>query len=132
VTNYSKKYQVSYLQNKKNFDVYMEYKAQLTDYGKRYFDPFNRSGNLIKLVYDTDTNEVIYTTFKQLNFLKWALKNKVIKYVENNIDEINKDYQNSRKNKKEVPKIKKVKEITVLANKDVIFKVGKQIFKFGK
>ena len=46
VTNYSKKYNISYpivLNNKnKNFIVYLDYKSQLKAYSKKQFDPFCR------------------------------------------------------------------------------------------
>lgn len=103
VTNYTKNVKVQYYIGKKLFDVHSEYKAQLTVYSKKLFDPFNRKNyseenNIIFSLYYSKT-EYIETTFKQLNFLKWALKNKVIKFIDDNIDILNEQYQKFRKEK---------------------------------
>lgn len=103
VTNYTKTIKVRYYIGKKLFDVHSEYKAQLTVYSKKLFDPFNRKNyneekNIIFSLY-YGKNEYIETTFKQLNFLKWALKNKIIKFIDENIEILNNEYQIFRKEK---------------------------------
>ena len=79
VTNYSKKYNISYgvtLNNKKkNFIVYLDYKSQLKAYSKKQFDPFCRRERI--LFFDHEGKEII-TTVGQLNFFRWALENKII------------------------------------------------------
>lgn len=119
VTNYTKKYPVQYKIGKKFFNVHSEYKAQLTVYSKKLFDPFNRKNynedkNIVfSLYYDKD--KFIETTFKQLNFLKWSLKNKVIKYINDNIIMLNEEYQKFKKEKEtEKKKIKDCKNKRII------------------
>jgi len=57
-----------------------EYKNQLKSYTKRHFDPFKRHK---KISFQYDDIE-FQTTVGQLNFLKWAIKNQVIQYIEDN------------------------------------------------
>jgi hypothetical protein len=98
VTSYSKNTAVVYnLTPKKTFNVFSEYKAQLTDYKKEYFDPFNRGKKIFSLEYEKDKS--IKTTFKQLNFLRWVVKNKILKYIEDNYDKIRDKYEQFKKNK---------------------------------
>jgi hypothetical protein len=92
-TNYSKKNYTlySYLdsENKPHrFKVYNDYKLKLKAYSKRRFDPFCR-WERIYIPYKNNTN--IETTIGQLNFFKWTIENKVIDYIEENYDEIEKD-----------------------------------------
>lgn len=102
VTNYSKKNNIVYPLNEKNnkvtnwFNVYLDYKSQLKGYKKKLFDPFCRKRR-IPFYY---TNEkCLITTPGQLNFFKWALSNKVLDYVEEHFDEINKDMNRTIKAK---------------------------------
>ena len=73
VTNYSKKFRVTYnlIENSNNctFNVYSSYKSQLKAYNKKYFDPFSR-GNRIPFFFPDDC---IITTIGQLNFFKWFI-----------------------------------------------------------
>lgn len=99
VTNYSKKNNTSYLivddrnfdsnkQKMKEFVVYIDYKLQLKGYQKKQFDPFCRRER-IEFYYDT--NNYIVTTVGQLNFFRWAIKNKIIDYVTTNLTDIEND-----------------------------------------
>lgn len=94
VTNYSKKNNIIYpLIEKDNvilkyFNVYLEYKALLKGYKKKLFDPFCRK-HRIPFCYSA-TGRLV-TTIGQLNFFRWAISNKVLDYVENNLDDINRD-----------------------------------------
>ena len=110
VTNYSKKNNISYyLQNKQTqFIVYLSYKNQLKAFSKKQFDPFCRRSR-IEYLYDKD--KYLTTTIGQLNFFKWALENKIIDYIEENLKDIEKDMnKNIRKNtKKMTPNSNKVK-----------------------
>ena len=95
VTNYSKKNHVVYNLtnihgNQRRFKVYIDYKLKLKAYSKRRFDPFCR-WERINIPCD---DHYIQTTIGQLNFFKWALENKILDYVENNIVNIEKDMNN--------------------------------------
>ena len=96
VTNYAKKNYVIYNVEKNNtkcrFKVYIDYKLRLKAYSKRRFDPFCR-WERINIPYKDGS--YIQTTIGQLNFFKWALENKIIEYIENNLTDIEKD-MNSR------------------------------------
>ena len=74
----------------KRFKVYVDYKLKLKAYSKKRFDPFCR-WDRISIPYDDDKGTFIETTIGQLNFFKWALENKVVDYIEENYDEIEKD-----------------------------------------
>ena len=97
-TNYSKeKYTIYTLQDSDGkdyrFKVYNDYKLKLKAYQKKRFDPFCR-WERIMIPYGEGTK--IQTTIGQLNFFKWAIENKVLEYIEENFDAIEKD-MNSRK-----------------------------------
>ena len=112
VTNYSKKYRVTYnLEDNGNkilFNVYSSYKSQLKAYNKKYFDPFSR-GNRIPFFLP---NDCIITTIGQLNFFKWFISKKIINYVSQNLSDIEKDLNNlknvSKKEKKKKVKTNKI------------------------
>jgi len=74
----------------KRFKVYVDYKLKLKAYSKKRFDPFCR-WDRISIPYDDTKGTFIETTIGQLNFFKWALENKVIDFIEENYDEIEKD-----------------------------------------
>lgn len=101
VTNFSKKNNINYELtdikngNKKNFIVYLDYKAQLKAYSKKNFDPFCRRERISFI--DHDNNELI-TTVGQLNFFRWSIENDIINYVDENYDIIEKDMNISLKN----------------------------------
>lgn len=73
------KYDIDY------FYINDEYKNQLKSFTKRLFDPFKR---FKKITFAYDDIKMV-TTVGQLNFLKWAIKYKIIQYIENNFEEIN-------------------------------------------
>lgn len=143
VTNYSKKFKIILNYNKKPFDVNSQYKAQLSDYKKEYFDPFNRGAKEEKnksnektliINYDPDSKDELVTSFKQLNFLRWALKNKIIKYVEENVDAIKKDYKDvkERRDKEKKKGIVKKRTINVSPNKQITLHNTKTVINFNK
>ena len=79
------------------FNIYLNYKAQLKSFQKKQFDPFCRRQR-INFYYDSENTKYIVTTVGQLNFFKWAIENNILNYVKDNIDEIEKDMnQNIKK-----------------------------------
>ena len=96
-TNYAKKYYTLYVIDQtvenvaRRFKVYDDYKLKLKAYSKKRFDPFCR-WDRISIPYK-DGN-CIETTIGQLNFFKWALENKVVDYIEQNYETIEKDMNN--------------------------------------
>ena len=122
-TNYSKKNWTHYDVDGRTFKVYLDYKLKLKAYSKRRFDPFCR-WQRITIPYHNNT--LIETTIGQLNFFKWALENKVIDYIEQNYETIEKD-MNSRNStsRKRDPTLentktrKKREELSICASKSV-------------
>lgn len=135
VTNFSKKYNISYDLidkggNLAKFIVFIDYKSQLKAYSKRQFDPFCRRERIS--FYDHDNNEIL-TTVGQLNFFKWAIDNKVLDYVNENLKIIETDMNNSIRhvyNKSPSGKRRKRQELSVSAVKNVNKHHTKIIVKF--
>jgi len=104
VTNYCKKKNIAYVRTDKHnkeayFNVYLNYKGQLKSYNKDLFDPFCRGDELIN--FPIKDNKYIVTNIPQLNFFKWALEYDILKFIENNLDDIYKDMtENNSKAKK--------------------------------
>ena len=123
VTNYAKKYYTLYIiDNTNRFKVYQEYKNKLKAYSKKRFDPFCR-WDRITIPYQ---NNYIETTIGQLSFFKWAIENKVIDYIEENYETIEKDMnnRNSTSKKKEnnldnSKTRKKREELSISATKSI-------------
>jgi hypothetical protein len=128
-TNYAKKYYTLYIIEQshdniaRRFKVYDDYKLKLKAYSKKRFDPFCR-WERISIPYTN--GKFIETTIGQLNFFKWALENKVIDFIENNYDIIEKDMnnRNSTSKRKESPfdntkTRKKREELSISATKSI-------------
>lgn len=123
-TNYAKKYYTLYNVKGKRFKVYLDYKLKLKAYSKKRFDPFCR-WDRINIPYKNGTS--IETTIGQLNFFKWAIENKVIDYIEEHYEEIERDQTNrnstSKRKEKEATGTsktrKKREELSVSAIKSV-------------
>ena len=129
-TNYAKKnYTLFDITNDngdfvKRFKVYCDYKLKLKAYSKKRFDPFCR-WDRISIPYKDGT--CIETTIGQLNFFKWSLENKVIDYIDENYDTIEKDMnnRNSTSKRKELAvqdnskTRKKREELSVSATKSI-------------
>lgn len=105
-TNYAKKnYTLYNLTDSsgyaRRFKVYYDYKLKLKAYSKKKFDPFCR-WDRISIPYKDGT--CIETTIGQLNFFKWAIENKIIDYIEEHYDVIEKDMnsRNSTSKRKEM------------------------------
>ncbi len=97
-TNYAKKYYTVYTigggdgsVTSRRFKVYVDYKLKLKAYSKKRFDPFCRWDRITVPYKD---GKYIQTTIGQLNFFKWALENNVIRYIEENYANIEKDMNN--------------------------------------
>jgi len=126
VTNYAKKYNISYnitIDNIiKKFIVHISYKSQLKAYSKKLFDPFCRRERIRFM--DHNNNEII-TTAGQLNFFRWVIENDIFNYISDNIDNIEKDMNTSIRHlykKKKISnenKRRKRKELSVSATKSV-------------
>lgn len=123
-TNYAKKYYTLYsIDESRRFKVYVDYKLKLKAYSKKRFDPFCR-WDRISIPYKDET--CIETTIGQLNFFKWALENKVIHYIEENYETIEKDMnaRNSTSKRKEnvsenSKTRKKREELSISATKSI-------------
>ena len=129
-TNYAKKFYTIYTIEKttdnitRRFKVYDDYKLKLKAYSKKRFDPFCR-WDRINIPYSND--KFIETTVGQLNFFKWALENKVIEFVEQNYELIEKDMnsRNSTSKRKETIVLdnsktrKKREELSISATKSI-------------
>ena len=127
-TNYAKKNYTLYSivePSGKNtrFKVYFDYKLKLKAYSKKRFDPFCR-WDRISIPYKNET--YIETTIGQLNFFKWAIENRVIDYIEENYDIIEKDMntRNSTSKRKEIildnsKTRKKREELSISATKSI-------------
>lgn len=119
VTNYAKKKHTTYPLKSNGriitFDVFLSYKSQLKAYNKRFFDPFcrtNKNNNKNKIAFQYDKDKSLITTIGQLNFFRWAIRNKVISYVKENLEEINIDMnENNKKNRRKKYKQKKEMEL---------------------
>lgn len=105
------------------FKVYFDYKLRLKAYSKHRFDPFCR-WERISIPYKN--GKFIETTIGQLNFFKWALENRVIDYIEENYDVIEKDMNNRNSTSKRKEGLtdnsktrKKREELSVSATKSV-------------
>ena len=100
VTNYSKKnYTVINLKKTDEslrIKIYDDYKLKLKAYSKKRFDPFCR-WERITIPLNKDT--FIQTTIGQLNFFKWALEYDIIKYIEDNYNDIDIDMNSRNTNK---------------------------------
>jgi len=123
-TNYAKKYFTLYSIDESNrFKVYVDYKLKLKAYSKKRFDPFCR-WDRISIPYKGET--CIETTIGQLNFFKWALENKVVRYIEDNYENIEKDMNSRNSTSKKKENIidnsktrKKREELSVSATKSI-------------
>lgn len=104
VTNYTK---YNYVKIKKknniNYNVYQDYKNKLKSYNKRFFDPFcriNKKNSTNKIAFKYENDKYIVTTIGQLNFFRWAIRNKIIDYVIEDHNKINQEMNRINNSKK--------------------------------
>jgi hypothetical protein len=90
VTNYCKMNNIVILnpENSEYFNVYMNYRAQLKAFKKVQFDPFRRRDRIVLSYGDS---EKLHTTIGQLNFFRWALENKIIDNIRENLASIERE-----------------------------------------
>tara|TARA_B100001094_G_scaffold238185_2_gene233559 strand:+ start:5866 stop:6366 length:501 start_codon:yes stop_codon:yes gene_type:complete len=93
VTKYSKKYGTSYIVDEKQFSVYINYKSQLKAYSKKQMDPFCRRDRIKLVKHDKE----ILTTIGQMNFFRWAIENRILKYIYDNYNELEKEMKQDNK-----------------------------------
>jgi hypothetical protein len=128
VTNYSKKFNVSYplLTDgvERQFMVHFHYKRELKAYSKRLFDPFCRRERIRFQVQGQPALEE--TTVGQLNFFRWAIEKGVVRYIIENAAAIEADMNTSfREHYSKAPEAKtptgrrKRKEMSKSATKSV-------------
>ena len=124
VTNYSKKFNVSYLFEDRQFMVHFHYKRELKAYSKRLFDPFCRRERISFQIRGQAPIEE--TTVGQLNFFRWAIEKGVIDYILTHITDIERDMNVSfREHYSKEPELKtptgrrKRKEMSASAMKSV-------------
>ena len=128
-TNYAKKYYTLFIIDAthnnvtRRFKVYDDYKLKLKAYSKKRFDPFCR-WDRISIPYTN--GKFIETTIGQLNFFKWAIENKVVDYIEENYNDIEKDMNNRNSTSKRKETIvdnsktrKKREELSISASKSI-------------
>lgn len=127
-TNYTKKNYTLYTMTNQSgdnirFKVYFDYKLKLKAYSKKRFDPFCRWD---RISFPYKDGKCIETTIGQLNFFKWALENKVIDYIDEHYDEIEKDMNNRNSTSKRKENItdnsktrKKREELSISATKSI-------------
>ena len=101
VSNYAKKHNIIYQVNKRDLNVFLDYKSQLKSFSKRQFDPFRRHDKF-DIDYTQDGKKHSFaTTVGQMNFFKWAIENNVLEYVGKHINAIKNDMNDSVNNKME-------------------------------
>lgn len=99
------------------FYVNREYNTQMRMFTKEYFDPFCRKRKVFYRYKDGKKNVTFVTSIGQLNFYYWAIKHKVIRYIENHISDIEENMRNTIKsNKQYVPKKSKKKKAVKESN----------------
>jgi hypothetical protein len=112
VTNYAKKYNVSYMsKSQKHIIVYLSYKSHLKAYSKKMFDPFCR-WKRIKF-HDVET------TVGQLNFFEWAINDDVLDYLETNRETVHDDMESRLHESKTAEPKKKRHELSRSATKTI-------------
>lgn len=140
-TNYAKKNNICYYINvdndsnvKKRVNVYESYKLKLKSNGKVRFDPFCRAKR-IHLPYENDKK--LETTIGQLNFFKWAIENKILEYIKENISDIKNDMEKrgsiskKKDNENNIKTRKKREELSISALKSIKKEDVEIILKFN-
>lgn len=115
VTNYSKKTNITYsLVDDETgldvpFNVFLQYKAQLKSFSKKFFDPFARRE---RIAFPDGRGGELHTTAGQLNFFRWAIVNGVIEYGRANAVEIEDDMMASIRHRAPAAPAKRATSLT--------------------
>ena len=93
VTNFAKQHFTCYdlpvdNDNTKRFLVWENYKLTESSYSKQLFDAYCRHD---RVLIPYRENNQLETTIAQMHFFKWVFVNKIIEYIENKYDSIEKD-----------------------------------------
>ena len=109
VSNYSKKHNYIFETNEgKHFNVYLEYKASLKSYSKRFFDPFCRGP---RITFKDHNGTDFQTTVGQLNFFRWVIKNSIIEECKKNITDVENDMIDAVRKRKNTDKDESRREL---------------------
>ena len=111
-TNYAKKYNIVYLHNGQPFNIFLEYKACLRSFSKKFFDPFARRE---RMQFDDGNGGQITTTLAQQNFFRWAMGSGVVDYALANVDQIEADMNSAIQHRYKEEKMSKRKELSKAA-----------------
>ena len=112
VTNYAKKYNVSFLtKDGRHVIVYLAYKNHLKAYSKKMFDPFCRW----KRIQFMGLN----TTVGQLNFFEWAIQDEILDYLDQHFDDVQRDMDECSTTIQQTEGRKKRHELSRSATKSV-------------
>ena len=124
VTNYSKKFNVAYVLEERQFIVHFQYKRELKAYSKKLFDPFCRRERISFII--AGAPAIDETTVGQLNFFRWAIEKGVLTYILEHAAAIEADMNSSfREHYSKEPEAKtstgrrKRKEMSASASKSV-------------
>ncbi len=136
VINYAKKNNVGYEYetsdgSKEFIIIFSDYQNCLKGYKKIRLDPFcrkQRKGKKDCSIKFVHQDIEIETTIGQLSFFKWAIEHKVLDYVENHIEDIEKDMNETTKNKK---KNIKRQQLSIAATRTVTTHQITHIVKFS-
>jgi hypothetical protein len=106
-TNYSKQYAVQWelidaCGRRRNFNAWAKYLAACNGYKKSNFDPFARGKEEHGIIISNAEGVEIETTIRQLNYLRWAIDNRVIDYVRKHAEEIHRDMKKRSGDKKKL------------------------------
>lgn len=94
VTKHAKKHNTQYQVNGKPFSVYTNYKSQLKAYSKKQMDPFCRRDRVVLNKHNTE----IVTTVGQMNFFRWGIENRILKYIYDHYDYLEKEMKQDNRN----------------------------------
>ena len=101
VTNYAKKRNIVYYVkgpdgHPADFNMFLQYKAQLSAFSKRFFDPFCRRE---RISWTDVQGRPFDSTLGQLNFFRWAISHGVVQYCARHAADIEADMMSSIKHR---------------------------------
>lgn len=94
VTNYAKKMNTLFTLDGKHFLVHFNYKRELNAYSKRLFDPFCRRE---RIMFQARGEEPFMTTVGQLNFFRWFIEKRILEFITENRETIERDMNSTLK-----------------------------------